>query len=338
MHKIFQEKRKDSISSCPSTPNAKPKFGGCIQSCSSVKKAASENFLDNIPKSSIPCAGMRILETPGRSEDNILSAFDSSKKANQTPSTPTRMKNMYKRFRRRSIELFKPKEAKGGELKESKGNLDNSGVRKRSNSRVRDFFRVAQKQPSWTGLKKSISTPTLIGRRKDSVTENTDVVEKRKLSFSIEHVKSESTASADFSDDESISGNVATCYDQGFLNDAFTDAVDGPQTKVQTPVIRKALRPVIVTGALKNEFKENSQQDKSEAANTPKILRPSYKGKQFVGVKTMGTNKPNLLASKAVLTPYKENTATISARKVKQLKVLTPLNVENENRENHVPM
>lgn len=369
-----QEKRKDSmdLSSCPSTPASKSKFG-CLASCS-VKKAASENFLDmpssqkNIEKNSMNFG------TPGKSEDNILAACNSSKKVSQTPSTPTRMKNMYKRIRRRSIELFRSKEGKSLEAEDvprskkiQSSETSVSGANKGSQSRLKDFFRSSTRSATRRTLKKSVSTPTLITRRKDSMSLEELGEEKRKLSFSTDLV------SADTVYDASVQqSSVAKTYDQGFINDAFVDVVvEEPQLKVHTPVIRKALCPVVVNSgvavsaaARNSELQNNILPVVKDVANTPKILKPKYnnskdtvkntttkqktasKPAKSVAKNLMGKSKLPVLASKQLPASKQPRTPLMETRNAAMKNALTDstktsssivINRRPQNKENAMP-
>ena len=219
------------------TPTPCSKFGGCLNR-SSVKKAASENFLDNLD---LPDGSHSVnkLSTPGRSEDNILAAYSNSNML--STGTPGRIKKFCKRVRRRSVELFNV--GKGAKVEITNPADHMSGAEDtlpQSSSGLKSLFSSYRKPSCNKGLKKSVSTPSLLTRRKGSYVYSDDEdFGKRKLSFS-GHLESESSRNSKSVDIASTT--KAIVFDKGFVNDAFVDNVhEDTPVKVQTPVIRLSL-------------------------------------------------------------------------------------------------
>ncbi|XP_066934963.1 rho GTPase-activating protein 19-like isoform X1 [Clytia hemisphaerica] len=263
--KSVKEKQRDSL---PCTPQPRSKFGGCLNrpSSSSVKKAASENFLDSIDSNKdVPRSS--IIDTPGRSEDNILAAFSNSNILNTT-GTPGRIKKFCKRVRRRSVEIFTLKKDKDEVDDENQVSVDDSQA---NSSRLRSVFggSIRKPGPSWKGLKKSVSTPSLSTRRKSSNSDSEEDLSKRKLSFSsevdIHKMKSKPVETKD------------PVFDKGIVNDAFQDKeniTDNLNMNPKTPVIRKVLCPSTSSAVrMRNDEKPAAANVLQSIDNTPKIMK-----------------------------------------------------------------
>jgi len=252
------------------TPTPCSKFGGCLNR-SSVKKAASENFLDTLD---LPSGSHNVsrLSTPGRSEDNILAAYSNSNML--STGTPGRIKKFCKRVRRRSVELFNVGKGAKVEITNPVDHVsDTEETLPQSSSGLKSLFSSYRKPVSsaYKGLKKSVSTPSLLMRRKGSYASDDEDFGKRKLSFS-----------GDFEPESRNSKNGDTtkpiAFDKGFVNDAFVDNVhEDTPVKVQTPVIRKTLYPTVMVRHEKSTKKKSaltSSDVLQNIENTPKIMKP----------------------------------------------------------------
>ena len=216
--------------------------------------------VDGLPKSSF-------FDTPGRSEDNILAAYSNSNILSTT-DTPGRIKKFCKRVRRRSVEIFTLKKDREETEGENQVSVDDSQA---NSSRLRSVFggSIRKPGPSWKGLKKSISTPSLSTRRKSSNSDSEEDLSKRKLSFSSE---------VDIPKMKSENETKNSVFDKGIINDAFQDKennTENPNMNPKTPVIRKALCPSTSSAVrMRNDEKPATANVLQSIENTPKIMKP----------------------------------------------------------------
>ena len=135
--------------------------------------------------------------TPKASLENI----DICHKVSNTPSTPSaKMKECFKKIRQRSVDMFKsrPRSSSLERTERQSPKLDRSNTDKIGN-RLGNIFRRSDNnrfRHSVKYLKKSISTPVLSSRKRDSYTSDEDELEEniRKLSFT-DHYNDESVNS-----------------------------------------------------------------------------------------------------------------------------------------------
>ena len=292
----MQEKARET----PSTPQqTRSRFGGCLNTSSSVKKAASENFLDSIESkhenassNSLLLGGKSKFNTPGRSEDNILAAYSNSHilSTGVGTGTPGRIKKFCKRVRRRSVEIFNiKKEEREEHINKRTDHLSSVSSASHQDVRgIKSMFGGSTRRKVKGGggglLKKSVSTPSLsTTRRKSSTSDDSGSGDggdfsKRKLSFNSDINVSRATQN----------DSDVTSFESGFVNNAFldnvsTDANDvavecsGAVLAAKTPVIRKALCPSSLRTPRHDVMaaKEKRSGLLQSIENTPKIMKPT---------------------------------------------------------------
>jgi len=268
----------------------------------SVKKAASEPVLNTMDEPGPSC----LIATPKCSNEFLNKArtsnisavnkqYNTPNKYNNhdsqcslnTPSTPgARVKECFKRIRRRSVEIFKPIVDKPPSTPVS---LNDAYFHPQSNSslrtKVKDVFRRSQHLPnnkrSSKILKKSISTPVLTqhGRIKYNLSSESEE-NVRKLSFDDQEFASYAIKC----DDEFTSGQTSnsifeTPFEEktGLVNPGFIETPNRNAPKdmpcndfstvpgnTGTPMIKKTLYPY---ANVRTKSKENVLNDECTAKN-----------------------------------------------------------------------
>ena len=251
--------------------------------------------------------------TPKASLENI----DTCHKVSNTPSTPSaKMKECFKKIRQRSVDMFKsrPRSSSLERTERQSPKLDRSNTDKIGN-RLGNIFRRSESnrfRHSVKYLKKSISTPVLSSRKRDSYTSDEDELEEniRKLSFT-DHSNDESVISpttpvmkspepphklrvttSDKKKDRPVS--YPTLRDtSGLINYGFLDSTSESASTGNingTPLIKKTLYPFPQRKVLQDSLSSHHAIRNNENI-PPKGLSTSF-------IKTSkhlnGINKPSL--------------------------------------------
>lgn len=241
---VKKELEEDRNHLCPSTPISSTKSENASNSrkCPSTPKMSSKSRQNNGELLNTPECSRKTFSTPTKNSDGVEIPGSSGKVTN-TPSTPgARMKQCLKRLRRRSVEIFKPKQAKPSTPDAKLGRKNSSSSLQRGHNAFRSYRLPGGK--ALKALKKSVSTPGLSNIQRRTSFDGDDNV--RKLSFT-----GESPLRSDSKDfkkdlnelrnkDRPISFTFGEAKSSGIVNFAFNDT-----PKKATPVIKKTLYPSV---------------------------------------------------------------------------------------------
>lgn len=251
--------------------------------------------------------------TPKTSLENI----DTCHKVSNTPSTPSaKMKECFKKIRQRSVEMFKsrPRSSSLERTERQSPQLDRSNTDKIEN-RLGNIFRRSESsrfRHSVKYMKKSISTPVLSSRKRESYTSDEEEMEEniRKLSFTdhshLESVISPTTpvmkspelplklriSASDKKKDRPVSyptlRDTTGLINYGFLDNTTESASTGNING--TPLIKKTLYPFPQRKVLQDSLSGHNANRNNENIPPRGLCTPFIKASKHLN----GIHKPSL--------------------------------------------